>query len=103
MEELGTRLNEAMKRVQQELQPAMERVGAELQRAMEEFHRQHHAPADLDIRPTKARRARSTAPKPGRPSGKKRPRRRPPGSAAAPVKPKPKPTPLMDGAEAPLD
>jgi hypothetical protein len=33
----------------------------------------------------------------------KRPRRKPPGSAAAPVKPRPKPTPLMDGAEAPIE
>jgi hypothetical protein len=103
MEEFATRLNETMKRVQQELQPAMERVGAELQRAMEEFQKEHHAPVDLDKRPTRGRRARTTSPKPDRPSGKKRPRRRPPGSAAAPVKPKPKPKPLVDGAEAPLD
>ena len=105
MEELGTRLNEEMKRVQKQMEGAMELVAAEVQKAMEEFHREHQAADDLDKRPRKPRRTPATAPKPhGRSStAKKRPRRKPPGSAAAPVKPKPKPKPLKDGAEAPVD
>ena len=103
MEELGTRLNEEMKRVHHELEAAMERVGAEVQRAMEEFHRDRHGPARPDKPEKKARNRYGARPKPDRPSGKKRPRRKPPGSAAAPVKPKPKPTPLKDGAEAPVE
>jgi len=102
MEELGSRLNEEMKRVHHELEAAMERVGDEVRRAMEEFHRERHGPARPD-KPEKKTRPYRTSPKPDRPSGKKRPRRRPPGTAPAPVKPKPKPTPLMDGAEAPVD
>ena len=103
MEELGSRLNEEMKRVHHELEAAMERVGAEVQRAMEEFHRGPEGPTRADKRRKNARPVHPTRPKPDRPLGKKRPRRRPPGTAAAPVKPKPKPTPLMDGAEAPVD
>jgi hypothetical protein len=34
---------------------------------------------------------------------RRRPRRRRPGGEPAPVKPRPNPTPLVDGAEAPLD
>ena len=34
---------------------------------------------------------------------RKRPRRRPPGGEPVPVEPRPKPTPLMDGAEAPIE
>ena len=103
MEELGTRLNEEMKRVQQQLDGAMERVAAEVQQAMEEFQREREGP----VRPDRPRRKREPvdriSPKMRRASPKKRPRRKPPGSAAAPVKPKPKPTPLKDGAEAPVD
>ena len=33
----------------------------------------------------------------------RRPRRKPPGGEPLPVKPRPKPTPLMDGAEAPIE
>jgi ElaB/YqjD/DUF883 family membrane-anchored ribosome-binding protein len=33
----------------------------------------------------------------------RKPRRKPKGGAAVPVKPAPKPSPLRDGAEAPLD
>jgi len=105
MEELGTRLNEEMKRVQEQIEGAMELVAAEVQKAMREFQREHQAGPKPDEPKKKARRAARTAPKTYRPSStkKKRPRRRPPGSAAAPVKPKPKPTPLKDGAEAPVD
>jgi len=103
MEELGTRLNKEMKRVQREIEGAMEGVAAELQRAMEEFRRQHEGRPgfwDTDIRTDRAvRTARKAKPA----SKKKRPQRKPPGSATAPVKPKPKPKPLKDGAEAPVD
>lgn len=39
----------------------------------------------------------------GWPQRKWRPRRRPPGGEPAAVKPRPNPTPLVDGAEAPID
>ena len=109
MEEHGRLLNEEMKRVQVEMHSAMnqmkdemQRVGAELQRAMEEFHRERSNPSAWDeivispepIRPSK--KLKGTR-------GKKKPRRKPPGTAAAPVKPRPKPMPLVDGAEAPID
>jgi hypothetical protein len=105
MEEHGRLLNEEMKRIQQQMQPAielmkeeMERVGAELQRAMKEFH-QRSAEAggycDAEFKPVPVSRKAKPP--------KKRPRRKPPGSASAPVKPRPKPTPLMDGAEAPVE
>src|SRR6185503_20279247 len=103
MEELGSRLNEEMKRVHHELEAAMERVGDEVRRAMEEFHREPEGPMRAGKPQKNARPVHPTPPKPDRPSGKKRPRRRPPGTAAAPVKPKPKPTPLVDGAEAPVE
>jgi hypothetical protein len=109
MEEHGRLLNEEMKRVQVELHSAMEqmkdemhRVGAELQRAMEEFHRQRSNPNEWDeivIAPEPIRRSKKVKIV----RGKKKPRRRPPGTAAAPVKPRPKPMPLVDGAEAPID
>ena len=103
MEKLGTRLNEEMKRVQREIEGAMGNVASELQKAMEEFHRQREGRANFwetDVKPDwpdrKPRRSKPV-------SKKKRPRRKPPGSATAPVKPKPKPKPLKDGAEAPVD
>ena len=104
MEELGARLNQEMKRVQHEIAGAMEGVATELQRVMEEFHRQHDGgpnPLEAELKgPHRLNRAL----RPGGPvSKKKRPRRKPPGSAAAPVKPRPKPKPLKDGAEAPID
>ena len=103
MEELGTRLNEEMKRVHEQMESAMERVAAEVQRAMEEFQRNRESP----VAPPKPKRKREPTdritPKMRRASGKKPPRRKPPGSAAAPAKPKPKPTPLKDGAEAPVE
>jgi hypothetical protein len=34
---------------------------------------------------------------------RRRPRRKPPGGEPAPVKPRPNPTPLTDGAEAPIE
>ena len=105
MEELGTRLNEEMKRVQQQIEGAMELVAAEVQKAMAEFHADHQAAPKPDTPKKKTARAARPAPKTYRPSPtkKKRPRRKPPGSAAAPVKPKPKPKPLKDGAEAPVE
>lgn len=103
MEELGNRLNEEMKRVQKQIEGAMEVVGAEVQKAMEEFQRERQGPASPDKPRRKREPLNEITPKMRRASAKKRPRRKPPGSAAAPVKPKPKPTPLKDGAEAPVD
>lgn len=109
MEEHGDLLHEQMKRVREELESAMEqmrdemeRVGAEIQRAMDEFHQEHFhvdpfEPAMKPARPKQPRRKAKPVAK------KRRPRRKPPGAATAPVKPKPKPTPLMDGAEAPVE
>jgi hypothetical protein len=106
MEEHGKLLNEEMKRVQAQMQSAMEqmkeemeRVGAELRRAMEQIDRATPNPRDWprpgpDISPL---RKTNKAPK------KKRPRRKPPGTASAPVTPRPKPKPLVDGAEAPIE
>ncbi len=37
------------------------------------------------------------------PKRRRRPRRRPPGGEPTPVKPRPNPTPLVDGAEAPIE
>ena len=107
MEEHGKLLNEEMKRIQAQMQSPMEelkavigRVGAELQRAMEEFHRRHPNPGDwLDAGPGVAPLSRKAT----GPTKKKRPRRKPPGTASAPVKPRPKPKPLVDGAEAPIE
>ena len=107
MEEHGKLLNEEMKRVHVQMQSAMEqmkeqmeRVGAELQRAMEQIDRATPDAGDWprprpDISPL--RKTNRAAPK------KKRPRRKPPGTASAPVRPGPKPKPLVDGAEAPIE
>src|SRR5690348_1770118 len=103
MEELGTRLNEEMRRVQKQVEGAMELVAAEVQKAMEEFQRERQAPAKPDKPKRKREPLSEITPKMRRASSKKRPRRKPPGSATAPVKPKPKPKPLKDGAEAPVD
>lgn len=103
MEELGTRLNEEMKRVHEQLESAMERVGVEVQRAMEEFQRERENRAEPGKPNMKKEPEDRISPKIRRASNKKQPRRKPPGSAPAPVKPKPKPTPLKDGAEAPVE
>jgi hypothetical protein len=107
MEEHGKLLDEEMKRIQaqmqspmKELKAVMERVGAELQQAMEEFHRRQSDPGDwLDAGAGVAPLSRKATV----PPKKKRPRRKPPGTASVPVKPRPKPKPLMDGAEAPIE
>jgi hypothetical protein len=76
----------------------MERVGAELNQAMREFHEQYEAARTSagDDHGRRAKRSRKSV-------AKKRPRKRPPAGETAPVRPRPKPTPLMDGAEAPVE
>jgi hypothetical protein len=109
MEEHGDLLHEQMNRIRGELESAMERmrdemerVGVEIQRAMDEFHQEHFHSDPLD-RPMKQARAARPRRKEKAVVKKRRPRRKPPGAATAPVKPKPKPTPLKDGAEAPVE
>ena len=114
MEEHGRQLNEEMKRVHEQMHSAMQRMkeemdraGAELQRAMRDFHRErsnytnssevsYQAGMRAHAADRTSRRDRSS-------SKRKRPPRKPRGSVPAPVKPSPKPTPLMDGAEAPIE
>ena len=106
MEEHGQLLNEEMKRVQAQIQSPMEElkaamglVGAELQRAMEELHRRHPNPGDsLDAGVGVAPLSRRPGYRPER-SG----HGASPGTASVPVKPRPKPKPLVDRAEAPIE
>jgi predicted phage gp36 major capsid-like protein len=104
MEEHGRRLNEEMKPIHEEMRPAiermeeeMERLGAELNEALREFREQDEAArasASDD-----GRRAKLW----GKSAANKRPRRKTRAGETAPVIPRPKPTPLMDGAEAPIE
>ncbi|HEX5257673.1 MAG TPA: hypothetical protein VFW35_02700 [Sphingomicrobium sp.] len=90
------RIREQMHGAMEQMKVEMERVGGELQRAMKEFHGDAPSPPDWFGDRVKADRA-------SRSSGRKRPRRKPPGGEPAPVKPRPKPKPLVDGAEAPIE
>ena len=92
-----------MERIRQQMDGAMGQMKEEMERARGELHRameglRYKAP-DLPgwvDEPLKPGRSRAS-------SKRKRPRRKPPGGEMAPVKPRPKPTPLKDGAEAPVD
>jgi hypothetical protein len=109
-------------RIERELRRAFEkharRLAADLGRASEHL-RAHldQATSDLArIRRQHARMIEDVRRQPGDrrdwtsaeawtrwPKGPRKPRRKPPGGEPAPVKPRPNPTPLVGGAEAPLD
>jgi hypothetical protein len=103
MEEHAKLFREEMERVREQMHGAMEQMKEEMERAGGELHRameglRSNAP-DMPgwiVEPAKPGRSRAS-------SKRKRPRRKPPGGEAAPVKPRPKPMPLKDGAEAPVD
>jgi exonuclease VII small subunit len=95
MEQHARHMREEMDRAREEMRKAMNQCRADLARA--EFERQmeearaHFNPRDggwPDWMPSRKQR---------------RPRRKPPGGEPAPVKPRPNPKPLVDGAEAPIE
>jgi hypothetical protein len=97
MEQHARRMREEMDRAREEMRNAMDRARAEKEEARAEFERQmeqtraHFNPRDggwPDWMPSRKRRG---------------PRRRRPGGEPAPVKPRPNPKPLVDGAEAPIE
>lgn len=98
MEKHAARMRDEMQRAAAEMRAAMDRARAEMERARDEFqrqmnearHRDPDGPTSLDELLRSGRRSSK--------------RRRPPrGGEPAPVKPRPKPKPLVDGAEAPVD
>jgi hypothetical protein len=105
IEEHGRLFSEEMKRIQEQIQPAMESLKGEMERARAEFRRaiQNRQGQTADRSDRFDTRFKPVASRGANSPPKKRPPRKPPGSATAPVKPRPKPTPLMDGAEAPVE
>ena len=90
-----------LERARKELDERMARLRAEMEPARQEFERMAGQGVEALNAARKFRERFGEWPQlKGR---KRRPRRRPPGSEPAPVKPRPKPTPLVDGAEAPIE
>jgi hypothetical protein len=90
-------MREEMHRAREEMRNAMDQARAAMEEARAEFARQiEEARAHFNLRdggwpdwmPSRKRR---------------RPRGKPPGGEPAPVKPRPNPKPLVDGAEAPIE
>jgi hypothetical protein len=100
MEAHARRLHAEMERARDQIHAAMEQARADMDREriqfeelLKEVRRQSEGSRDWSrpedwVSPPKRRR---------------RPRRKPPGGEPAPVKPRPNPTPLVDGAEAPIE
>ena len=99
LQEHARAMREEMERAREQMRAAMERLHADMDRARAEFEetmaearRQMGGPRNWnrpdDWMPSRSRRG---------------PPRKPRGGEPAPVEPRPKPTPLVDGAEAPLD
>ena len=81
----------AIDRALGEIQDAIAQAQAEMREARREFRRK------IDRTRREVDKLRN------RPGPTKRPRRRPDGGELEPVEPKPKPKPLVGGAEAPLE
>ena len=99
IEEHARRLRAEMERAREQMQATMDRARADMEREradfedlMKEVRRQAHGSRDWS-------RPEAWAP----PKRRRRPPRRPRGGEPAPVKPRPNPTPLTDGAEAPIE
>ena len=97
-------MRKELDRAREEIRSAMDRARAEIERARAEFERQmgeaREHMTDMKSRPFDF----DDLLRPRGPSSKRRrPPRKPRGGEPAPVKPRPNPTPLVDGAEAPLD
>jgi hypothetical protein len=89
-----------VERVRRELDAMMARLRAEMQAALEEFDRALERAAD-PLPAARTYRDRCGAWPLRKPN--RRPRRGSEGGEPIPVKPRPKPTPLVDGAEAPIE
>lgn len=104
MESARDQLKSELERAREEIQAEMERVRERMDAAREG---REERPVRGKATALKSKRAwvkpRSRVKVRKVPNTPKRPRRKPPGAAAAPVKPKPKPKPLVDGAEAPVE
>ena len=95
MEQVREEFREEMDRARIEMEAAMDEARADMERAREEFEeamRQAREAMGLEHRDKGFHRRRGE------------PRRRGPlGGEPAPVKPRPNPSPLTDGAEAPIE
>lgn len=99
MEEHAALFREEMERVREHMQTAMERMKADMVRARTEFEqRMNDARRDAEA-------SGWSTPDDYLPPRKRsrRPPRKPRGGEPAPVKPRPNPTPLTDGAEVPIE
>lgn len=99
-EEERRRFEEAINQYRAELERARERGRAAFERARVEMERDRQQ-ARLAFE--QAREEFLAMIDKRRIVGRRRPPRRPLGGEPAPVAPKPKPTPLQDGAEAPIE
>ena len=101
LEEHARRMRDEMEQARERIQSAMDRVRTEIERARADFERQMEEARERMRAGTPPRddpvRAARPAPK------RRRPPRKRPGGEPASVKPRPNPTPLTDGAEAPVD
>lgn len=90
-------MREQMERARKQMHAAMQQAHEDFERARAEFE-EMMAQARRDMAAGwSARDDGKSAPK------RRRPPRRPRGGEPAPVKPRPKPKPLVDGAEAPIE
>ena len=96
MDQHARRMREEMDRAREEMRTAMDQCRADIEDARAEFERQMED-ARAYFNP------RDGGWPDWMPSRKRRPRRKPPGGEPAPVKPRPNPKPLVDGAEAPIE
>lgn len=100
-EKHARRLREQMELARTQMQQAMQEHRADMDRHRAEFELEMEKAREY-MQTRGWERVFKSTPR-GRPSAKRRPRKRPPEAEFGPVEPRPKPKPLMDGAEAPIE